>query len=69
MPTPTDRQKTQKTRDQADLPRASCAHQESSTKLQDSKALVPINTFKKECDDDDAAANGFPQDATRREEG
>ncbi|KAE8790410.1 F-box only protein 7 [Hordeum vulgare] len=37
-----------------------CAHRRSSTKLQGSEAPVPINTSKKD-HDDDAAAKGFPR--------
>ena len=45
-----------------------CAHRRSPTKLQGSKAPVPINTSKKDRDEDDAAAKGFPRYTTRREE-
>ena len=41
----------------------------SSTRLQDSEAPTPINTSKKERDDDDAVAKGFPKYMTMREEG
>ena len=41
----------------------------SSTRLQDFEAAAPINTSKKDRDDDDAAAKGFPRYTTRREEG
>ncbi|KAE8766725.1 putative xyloglucan endotransglucosylase/hydrolase protein 26 [Hordeum vulgare] len=46
-----------------------CAHRRSPTKLQGSEALVLINTSKKDRDDDDAAAKGFPRYVTRQEEG
>ena len=41
----------------------------SSTRLQDSEAPAPINTLRKDRDDDDAVANGFPRYTTRREDG
>ncbi|XBI15508.1 hypothetical protein VPH35_057920 [Triticum aestivum] len=50
-------------------PRDRCVHRRSPTKLRDSEAPVPINSSKKGCDNDDAAAKGFPQYAARREEG
>ena len=50
-------------------PRDRCAHRRTPTKLLDSETSVPINTSKKGCDDDDAAAKGFPRYVTRRMEG
>lgn len=43
-----------------------CVHRRSPTKLRDSEAPAPINTYKKE---HDTAAKGFPRYAVRREEG
>ena len=46
-------------------PRDHCAHQDLPLGFK----TPELNTFKKDRDDDDAAAKGFPRYTTRREEG
>ncbi|EMS68695.1 Xanthoxin dehydrogenase [Triticum urartu] len=58
MPRTAGQQKTKKPRDR-------CAHRRTPVKLHDFGMPAPSNTSKKGCNDDDAAAKGFPRYAAR----